>query len=67
MPPRKKSTGPSTPVQSIKHKDTRPNIPTEELRDFVVEQKGAAANAELILRRFQAPVFPDQLNCPQRT
>jgi adenine-specific DNA-methyltransferase len=30
---RKKTT--STPVESIRHKDKRTNIPTEELRDFV--------------------------------
>lgn len=41
MPPRKKSTAPSTPLQSIKHKDTRTNIPTEELRDFVAEEEQA--------------------------
>jgi hypothetical protein len=34
MPPRKQAKT-STPVQSIKHKDKRANIPTEELRDFV--------------------------------
>jgi adenine-specific DNA-methyltransferase len=28
-----------TPVESIKHKDTRVNIPTEELRDFVAEEE----------------------------
>lgn len=67
MPPRKKSTAPSTPLQSIKHKDTRANIPTEELRDFVTEQKDAATKAELILRWLQAHVFPNQLNCPQQT
>jgi adenine-specific DNA-methyltransferase len=26
---------PHTPVESLKHQDRRPNIPTEELRDFV--------------------------------
>jgi adenine-specific DNA-methyltransferase len=30
-----------TPVESIRHKDTRKNIPTEELRDFVVEDEHA--------------------------
>jgi adenine-specific DNA-methyltransferase len=33
VPPRKQART-STPVQSIKHKDKRANIPTEELRDF---------------------------------
>lgn len=31
----------TSPVQSIKHKDTRANIPTEELRDFVAEEEQA--------------------------
>ncbi len=30
-----------TPVSSITHKDTRVNIPTEELRDFVAEDESA--------------------------
>jgi adenine-specific DNA-methyltransferase len=30
-----------TPVESIKHKDTRKNIPTEELRDFVADDERA--------------------------
>jgi len=29
----------STPVESIRHKDKRKNIPTEELRDFVAEDE----------------------------
>jgi adenine-specific DNA-methyltransferase len=33
MPPKKK-TAAITPVESVKHKDKRRNIPTEELRDF---------------------------------
>ncbi len=36
----KKRTGP-TPVESIKHKDARVNIPTEELRDFVADDERA--------------------------
>ena len=38
----KRTTKPSkapTPVDAIKHKDTRVNIPTEELRDFVAEDE----------------------------
>jgi adenine-specific DNA-methyltransferase len=31
----------SAPVESIKHKDKRKNIPTEELRDFVAEDENA--------------------------
>ncbi len=38
MAPKKKVDRP-TPVESIKHKDTRKNIPTEELRDFVEESE----------------------------
>src|SRR5205807_9509655 len=30
-----------TPVESIRHKDKRKNIPTEELRDFVAEDEHA--------------------------
>ena len=30
-----------TPVKAIKHKDTRKNIPTEELRDFVADDEQA--------------------------
>ena len=40
MPPRKPPKT-ATPVQSIKHKDKRANIPTEELRDFVAEEEKA--------------------------
>lgn len=36
----KKNNGP-TPVASIRHKDKRANIPTEELRDFVAEDEKA--------------------------
>jgi adenine-specific DNA-methyltransferase len=32
---------PTTPVESIRHKDKRKNIPTEELRDFVAEEEQA--------------------------
>ena len=34
-------TNGSTPVESIRHKDKRKNIPTEELRDFVAEEEQA--------------------------
>ena len=34
-----------TPVESIKHKDTRKNIPTEELRDFVADDEAGAEDA----------------------
>ncbi len=40
MPPRKKTTPPKTPIESVKHPaDTRKNIPTTELRDFVVDDE----------------------------
>jgi hypothetical protein len=32
--PRKKNAGPN-PIENVKHKDKRINIPIEELRDFV--------------------------------
>jgi len=35
-----KTTGP-TPVESIRHQQTRKNIPTEELRDFVADDERA--------------------------
>src|SRR5690606_12265700 len=35
---RKKTTGP-TPVEAVEHSDTRTNIPTEELRDFVASEE----------------------------
>lgn len=38
MPPKKK-TDSATPVDSVKHKDKRANIPTEELRDFVADDE----------------------------
>ncbi len=34
-----KRTPSSTPVSSFKHNDTRANIPTEELRDFVADEE----------------------------
>ena len=37
--PLRKNAKTSTPVQSIKHKDKRANIPTEELRDFVADDE----------------------------
>ncbi|CAN5860668.1 site-specific DNA-methyltransferase [soil metagenome] len=33
-----KANGTPTPLAALTHKDTRPNIPTEELRDFVKEE-----------------------------
>ena len=36
MAKKKSSASALTPIASVKHKDTRKNIPTEELRDFVV-------------------------------
>ena len=38
MPPKKKSNI-TTPIDTVKHKDKRVNIPTEELRDFVKEDE----------------------------
>lgn len=35
MPPRK----PSTPITAHAHRETRPNIPTKELRDFIAEDE----------------------------
>ena len=43
MPPKKKPSPPKlpTPVDSVKHKDKRANIPTEELRDFIAYEEKA--------------------------
>ena len=38
---RKKKTDKSKPIESLKHKDKRSNIPTEELRDFVKEDENS--------------------------
>jgi adenine-specific DNA-methyltransferase len=38
MPPKKKQNS-TTPIDTVKHKDKRVNIPTEELRDFVKEDE----------------------------
>lgn len=40
MPKEKKPQG-TTPIASVKHKDKRANIPTEELRDFVADDEKA--------------------------
>ena len=37
----KKNRPTKTPVESIRHKDKRKNIPTEELRDFVAADENA--------------------------
>lgn len=37
--PVKKKKNKTTPVESVKHRDKRANIPTEELRDFVKEDE----------------------------
>ena len=37
----KKGSSSSKSIESIRHKDKRVNIPTEELRDFVAEDEGA--------------------------
>ena len=38
MPRKPKNSSSSLPLDSLRHKDKRPNIPTEELRDFVREE-----------------------------
>lgn len=35
---RKKSDSP-TPIETVRHRDKRANIPTEELRDFVADEE----------------------------
>ncbi|MFZ5819761.1 MAG: site-specific DNA-methyltransferase, partial [Chloroflexota bacterium] len=41
MPPKKKPSTPKlpTPIEAVKHKDKRANIPTEELRDFIADEE----------------------------
>ena len=39
MPRKPSAKKKSTEIDSFKHKDTRVNIPTEELRDFVVQDE----------------------------
>ena len=39
MSPKKKSGSSTTPIDTVKHKDKRVNIPTEELRDFVMDDE----------------------------
>ena len=41
MPRKPRKTNPPIPVESVKHKDTRKNIPTNELRDFVADDERA--------------------------
>jgi adenine-specific DNA-methyltransferase len=40
MPPRKKAVGGPTPVEDLRHDDTRANIPTGELAGFVADEQG---------------------------
>jgi adenine-specific DNA-methyltransferase len=37
--PRRSSDTQRTPVETLRHKDKRANIPTEELRGFVAEEE----------------------------
>ena len=39
MPKSKSAASKTTPIESLKHKDKRRNIPTEELRDFVADEE----------------------------
>ena len=39
MTRRKPSSNPATPIDAVRHKDKRTNIPTEELRDFVAKEE----------------------------
>jgi len=41
MPPRKKAAGGPTPVEDLRHDDTRANIPTGELASVVVADEPA--------------------------
>lgn len=39
MTRRKSQPARSQPVETVRHKDKRANIPTEELRDFVAKEQ----------------------------
>ena len=39
-----KTNSSSLPLDSVRHKDKRANIPTEELRDFVREEEATTKN-----------------------
>jgi adenine-specific DNA-methyltransferase len=41
VPRKPKAPAKSTPISSVKHKDKRTNIPTQELRDFVRDEEAA--------------------------
>ncbi len=45
MAKKKPSVSASTPIAAVRHKDTRKNIPTEELRDFVVADEQSPRSA----------------------
>jgi len=47
MPRKPKTPSSSLPLDSVRHKDKRANIPTEELRDFVREEEAAIKNVTL--------------------
>ena len=46
MPPKKGKGSNKIPVENLKHKDRRANIPTEELRDFVKADEAKPKTAE---------------------
>ena len=48
---KRKSTSAATRIESVRHKDKRKNIPTEELRDFVVEQEQKPIRAGHVISR----------------
>ena len=53
-----------TRIAAIRHKDKRPNIPTEELRDFVADELpdpryyNRASHAGQCLRNFKCTIWP---------
>ncbi|MDE0002638.1 MAG: site-specific DNA-methyltransferase, partial [Rhodospirillaceae bacterium] len=55
---RRRGSRQPTQVESLKHKDTRKNIPTEELRDFVPDEPDDAVNT---LRWPRDPALDPQL------
>jgi hypothetical protein len=58
MPPKRKPRGP-VPVEAIKHRDKRVNIPTEELREFVrAEEKSPKSSSTRAIRLYSTVSRP---------
>ncbi len=54
----------STPVQPIKHKDKRANIPTEELRDIVADEEATPKTMLLSADHSKRRSSPESVTTP---